>query len=73
MKRVFFRELFLNLYDRPIITLFFSFLFIALCGGTQTGKCATCKSYNYCEGNGLHLRDEQTRELLCCHLEKLEL
>ncbi len=27
MKRVFFRELFLNLSDRPIIALFFSSLF----------------------------------------------
>lgn len=39
---------------------------------TKTGKCATCKSYKYCEGNGLHLRDEVTGELLCCHLELLE-
>ena len=39
---------------------------------TKTGKCKTCKSYKYCEGNGLHLRDEKTGELLCCHLEKLQ-
>jgi len=39
---------------------------------TRTGKCANCKSYKYCEGNGLHLRDEKTGELLCCHMEKLE-
>lgn len=38
---------------------------------TKTGKCATCKSYNYCEGNGLHLRDQQTGELLQCHLEMM--
>ena len=38
---------------------------------TRTGNCATCKSYNNCEGNGLHLRDEQSGEVLCCHLEKL--
>jgi radical SAM enzyme (rSAM/lipoprotein system) len=38
---------------------------------TKTGKCATCKSYKYCEGNGLHLRDEQTGELLQCHLEMM--
>mgnify|MGYP001809572662 FL=1 len=38
---------------------------------TRTGKCATCKSYKSCEGNGLHLRDEKTGDLLCCHLEKL--
>ena len=38
---------------------------------TKTGKCASCKSYKYCEGNGLHLRDEQTGEILCCHIEML--
>ncbi|MBP1675954.1 MAG: radical protein [Bacteroidetes bacterium] len=38
---------------------------------TRTGKCASCKSYKYCQGNGLHLRDEQTGNLLCCHLEKI--
>jgi len=38
---------------------------------TRTGKCATCKSYKYCEGNGLHLRDENTGELLCCHMEMM--
>lgn len=38
---------------------------------TRTGKCATCNSYKYCEGNGLHLRDEKTGELLCCHMEML--
>jgi len=40
---------------------------------TKTGKCASCKSYKYCEGNGLHLRDEQTGEILCCHLDLLTL
>ena len=39
---------------------------------TRTGKCATCKSYKYCEGNGLHLRDENSGELLCCHMEMLQ-
>ena len=39
---------------------------------TKTGKCAECKSYKYCEGNGLHLRDQKTGELLCCHLELLQ-
>lgn len=38
---------------------------------TKTGKCATCKVYKWCEGNGLHLRDEKTGELLQCHYEKL--
>lgn len=39
---------------------------------TRTGKCAECKSYKYCEGNGLHLRDEKTGDLLFCHKELLE-
>lgn len=38
---------------------------------TKTGKCAKCKSYKYCQGNGLHLRDEKTGELLHCHLEMM--
>lgn len=38
---------------------------------TKTGKCATCKSYKFCEGNGLHLRDEKTGDILCCHLDLL--
>ncbi|GHV57846.1 radical SAM/SPASM domain-containing protein [Bacteroidia bacterium] len=38
---------------------------------TKTGVCATCKSYKYCEGNGLHLRDEKDGRLLCCHLETI--
>jgi radical SAM enzyme (rSAM/lipoprotein system) len=38
---------------------------------TKTGICATCKSYKYCQGNGLHLRDEKDGHLLCCHLEMI--
>lgn len=38
---------------------------------TKTGKCASCKSYKYCQGNGLHLRDEKTGELLQCPLEMM--
>lgn len=40
---------------------------------TKTGKCKSCKSYCFCKGNGLHLRDNNTLELLFCHLEKIEL
>jgi len=38
---------------------------------TMTGVCATCQFYKYCEGNGMHLRNEKN-ELLFCHLEKIE-
>ena len=38
---------------------------------TKTGKCKDCKSYCFCKGNGLHLRDNNTLELLFCHLEKI--
>jgi len=37
----------------------------------KTGECADCDSWKYCQGNGLHLRDEKTGELLLCHLNKL--
>ncbi len=39
---------------------------------TKTGKCASCKSYKYCQGNALHLRDEKSGELLLCHLDLIE-
>jgi radical SAM enzyme (rSAM/lipoprotein system) len=39
---------------------------------TKTDKCARCKSFKYCEGNGLHLRDENSGKLLFCHLEMIE-
>ncbi len=35
----------------------------------KKGKCASCKMWNYCEGNGMHLRDEYG-ELLLCNLPK---
>jgi len=39
---------------------------------TKTGECAACEFYKYCEGNGLHLRNEKTGELLFCHLHRIE-
>jgi radical SAM enzyme (rSAM/lipoprotein system) len=39
---------------------------------TKTGICATCDFYSHCEGNGMHLRDEKTGELLFCHLRRIE-
>jgi radical SAM enzyme (rSAM/lipoprotein system) len=39
---------------------------------TKTGICETCDVYDFCEGNGLHLRDENTEELLFCHLMRIE-
>jgi len=38
----------------------------------KTGDCETCKYFRYCEGNGLHLRDGKTGELLFCHLKRIE-
>lgn len=38
---------------------------------TQTGKCAACDMWRYCQGGGMHLRDEQG-ELMYCHYEKLK-
>jgi radical SAM enzyme (rSAM/lipoprotein system) len=40
---------------------------------TKTDECATCDSYRYCEGNGLHLRNEKDGKLLFCHLKMLQI
>lgn len=37
----------------------------------KTGECADCDSFKYCEGNGLHLRNEKG-ELLFCHLHRIQ-
>lgn len=39
---------------------------------TKKGKCADCKMYRYCEGNGLHLYDDDG-ELRFCHMGRLGL
>lgn len=39
---------------------------------TKKGICADCEFYNYCEGNGMHLRDQKSGELLFCHLKRIE-
>jgi radical SAM enzyme (rSAM/lipoprotein system) len=39
---------------------------------TKTEKCAECKSYKYCEGNGLHLRNPKNNKLLLCHLDMIK-
>jgi radical SAM enzyme (rSAM/lipoprotein system) len=38
---------------------------------TKTGLCAGCRSDKYCQGNGLHLRDEEGGGLLYCHLNAI--
>lgn len=38
---------------------------------TKTGECADCKFFNNCQGNGMHLRDEKSGELVFCHLNYL--
>ena len=37
----------------------------------KAGECADCKYFRYCQGNGMHLRDENG-ELILCHLKRLE-
>ncbi|MBQ6965041.1 MAG: TIGR04133 family radical SAM/SPASM protein [Bacteroidaceae bacterium] len=36
----------------------------------KQGECADCKMFRYCEGGGMHLRDEEGN-LLLCHLKRL--
>ena len=38
---------------------------------TKTDICEKCKSFKYCDGNGLHLREQKNDKLLCCHLEMI--
>lgn len=37
----------------------------------RKGQCADCKMFRYCEGNGMHLRDEEGN-LMVCHLKRIE-
>lgn len=37
----------------------------------RQGECADCKFFRYCQGNGMHLRDEDGK-LLFCHLKRIE-
>ena len=37
----------------------------------KTGPCKECNVFKYCQGNGMHLRDENGR-LLVCHYAKLQ-
>jgi radical SAM enzyme (rSAM/lipoprotein system) len=39
---------------------------------TKTGICANCEHFHSCEGNGMHLRDENTGELLFCHYKRIQ-
>jgi radical SAM enzyme (rSAM/lipoprotein system) len=39
---------------------------------TKTGICADCDYHKYCDGNGMHLRNEQNGELMFCHLNRIE-
>ena len=36
----------------------------------KKGKCAECRWFRYCEGNGMHLRDS-AGNLLLCHLDRM--
>ncbi|MBP5560112.1 MAG: TIGR04133 family radical SAM/SPASM protein [Bacteroidales bacterium] len=38
----------------------------------RTGACADCKYWKWCRGNGMHLRDEEGK-LIMCNLERLKI
>jgi radical SAM enzyme (rSAM/lipoprotein system) len=38
---------------------------------TKSGECNNCSVYKWCEGNGLHLREESSGKLLYCHYNQL--
>ena len=37
----------------------------------KKGQCAGCKWFRYCQGNGMHLRDDNG-DLILCHLDRLK-
>ena len=37
----------------------------------RTGDCASCSYWRYCQGNGMHRRDDDG-QLLLCHLKRLQ-
>ncbi|HEX3020118.1 MAG TPA: TIGR04133 family radical SAM/SPASM protein [Chitinispirillaceae bacterium] len=37
----------------------------------KTGECKNCKVWKHCKGNGLHLRDQKSGELLFCNYRHL--
>jgi radical SAM protein with 4Fe4S-binding SPASM domain len=37
----------------------------------KTDDCEGCKYWRYCEGGGMHLRDDEGK-LLLCHMKKME-
>lgn len=39
---------------------------------TKQGACGSCNNYNYCLGNGMHLREQTTGDLLFCHHKRIE-
>ena len=41
-------------------------------GRFRTGACADCKYWKWCRGNGMHLRDEDGK-LIMCNLERLKI
>ena len=36
----------------------------------RTDDCAQCQYFRFCQGNGMHLRDDDGR-LLLCHIKRL--
>jgi radical SAM enzyme (rSAM/lipoprotein system) len=37
----------------------------------KTGKCQDCNVFKWCNGNGMHLRDFDSKEVLCCQYDLL--
>ncbi len=40
---------------------------------TKTGKCESCSDYSFCQGNGLHNWNINSKDVLVCHKEKIRL
>ncbi len=39
---------------------------------TKKGECEHCDYFKYCDGNGMHLRNDENGELLFCHYNRIK-
>jgi len=39
----------------------------------KNGACKTCSDWNYCQGEGFHLRDYETKKTKLCHINEFKL
>ena len=38
----------------------------------KNGKCSDCEVFDWCSGNGMHLRDFKTKKVVTCQYNELK-